>query len=82
MEPLGKNTHDLGPIYKVGVMIALLYVVWILGHKPTLTKYDIYYLLPIAGLCLAMWRPKVFDNAVKYLADKVPLFKFSKENGQ
>lgn len=74
--------NDIGPFYKSLGFVALglaLLVTLIQGLKGGhVGLYDAVLVGICALLCLALWRPDSFDNAIKALADHLPSFSFTK----
>jgi hypothetical protein len=76
---------DIGPFYKTLGAISLIgAVVLILFETHTRQGVSTLGVIRFAILllvCLALIRPRKFDEVVKTIADKLPIFSFRKTDG-
>jgi hypothetical protein len=74
--------NDIGPIYKVlgfgALFLALGIVVIQVLRGERIGLHDVFFVLVATLLCLALIRPDGFDNFIKTIADKLPMFSYRK----
>src|SRR5262249_28584505 len=79
---IGKDSDDIGPIYiifavmmGVGGLAILLIHAW---HNVGATWIDVALFGIVAILVIAIIRPKYFKSTMETIADKLPVFKFTR----
>lgn len=84
MTPPLPPDKDIGPFYKfIGAVLALgaLALFLIHAHQGRDNGWvDLAMAVVLMLFVLALWRPREFDTAMRTLADKLPFFKYKKED--
>jgi len=81
-EPI-RAQDDIGPIYKMLGFVALFFSLGIVAVQAIrgvrIGGHDIIFVLITALVCVCLIRPNNFDRAIKVLADRLPMFKYSSD---